>query len=183
MRRRSLLAAPALLPAFAAAQSWQPARAMRMMVPFPPGGTTDLLARMVAERLGARLGQAVIVENRPGAGGNLGGEAALAAEPDGHTLFMTTVSASAVMPPHMDPPPFDVHGDQTAIVLAATVPLVVVVPNSSPARDLHGLVELSRATPGGLNEQVRTFVRAHGVHELVGTALDDVARRVAATSR
>ena len=73
------------------------------------------------------------------------------APPDGHTLFMTTVSASAVMPPHMDPPPFDVHRDQTAIVLAATVPLVVVVPDSSPARDLHGLVELSRATPGGLN--------------------------------
>jgi tripartite-type tricarboxylate transporter receptor subunit TctC len=91
------------------------------------------------------------VENRPGASGTVAALAGTRAPPDGHTLFMTTVSASAVVPPQMSPPPFDIHRDQTAIVLAATVPLVVVVPPSSPARDLRGLIERARANPGALN--------------------------------
>lgn len=150
MRRRVLLAAPALLPAVARAQSWQAARPLRMIVPFPPGGTTDLLARMVAERLGARLGQPVIVENRPGAGGNLGGEAAVAAEPDGHTLFFTTIGTGAMN--------YAVYGarmpwrpaDMAAVGLVARMPNVLMVANRLPVRDMAGFLELARARPGAI---------------------------------
>jgi tripartite-type tricarboxylate transporter receptor subunit TctC len=150
MRRRVVLAAPALLPAAARAQAWQPARALRLIVPFPPGGTTDLLARMVAERLGTRLGQPVIVENRPGAGGNLGGEAALAAEPDGHTLFFTTIGTGAMN--------FAVYGarmpwrpgDMAAVGLVARMPNALMVANRLPVQDMAGFLQLARSRPGAI---------------------------------
>lgn len=153
-RRRVLGAAAALpfgLPARAQPAQWQPARPINLLVGFAPGGGTDIISRLLQPMLQADLGQPVTVENRPGASGTLAALAGTRAPPDGHTLFMTTVSASAVVPPLMNPPPFDIHRDQTAIVLGATVPLVVVVPNSSPARDLRGLVEHARANPGALN--------------------------------
>jgi tripartite-type tricarboxylate transporter receptor subunit TctC len=156
-RRRGVLAAASAALAFASAVAraqaaqWQPSRAVNLLVGFAPGGGTDIISRLLQPLLQADLGQPVTVDNRPGASGTVAALAGTRAPPDGHTLFMTTVSASAVVPPHMNPPPFDIHRDQTAIVLAATVPLVVVVPNSSPARDLRGLVEQARANPGALN--------------------------------
>ncbi len=153
-RRRLLGAAaalPAAVPARAQQPQWQPSRPINLLVGFAPGGGTDIISRLLQPLLQSDLGQPVTVENRPGASGTVAALAGVRAPPDGHTLFMTTVSASAVVPPHMNPPPFDIHRDQTAIVLAATVPLVVVVPLSSPARDLRGLIERARADPGALN--------------------------------
>lgn len=146
-----LLAAPRPARADAAALAGWPSRPITVLVGFAPGGGTDIIARLLAPALQQSLGQPIAVENRPGASGTIAALAGIRAAPDGHTLFMTTVSASAVVPPVMVPPPFDIHRDQTPVVLAATVPLVVVVPLASPARDLRGLVEQARAQPGALN--------------------------------
>jgi tripartite-type tricarboxylate transporter receptor subunit TctC len=154
-RRSLLLSAPALLaaPSFAHAQGAAPypTRPITMLVGFAPGGGTDIIARLLQPALQTELGQPIAVENRPGASGTIAAAAASRAQPDGYTLLMTTVSASAVVPPQMSPPPFDIHRDQLPVVLAATVPLVVVVPTSSPARDLAGLIAHAKANPGRLN--------------------------------
>lgn len=153
--RRALLASPLLPPALASAparaQGWAPSRSINMLVGFAPGGGTDIIARLLAPALQQELGQAVTVENRPGASGTLAALAGSRAAPDGHTLYMTTVSASAVVPPLMKPPPFDIYRDQTAVVLAATVPLVAVVPKDSPSTDLRALLQRARENPGKLN--------------------------------
>jgi len=164
MRRRGLLLGGLLAAGAAQGQAqghaqgqaqaeapWAPARPVTILVGFAPGGGTDIIARLLAPALQAELGQPVTVENRPGASGTIAALAGSRAAPDGHLLFMTTVSASAVVPPLMTPPPFDIHRDQTPVVLAATVPLVVVVPKDSPAQDLAGLLALARARPGALN--------------------------------
>ncbi|NOG72560.1 tripartite tricarboxylate transporter substrate binding protein [Roseicella sp. DB1501] len=161
-QRRSLLAATALPLAapflgpflgrgVARAAGWAPDRPVTVLVGFAPGGGTDIITRLLAPALQAELGQPIAVENRPGASGTIAALAGSRAAPDGHTLFMTTVSASAVVPPLMQPPPFDIHRDQTAICLAATVPLVAVVPMSSPSRDLGGFIAYAKAHPGQLN--------------------------------
>lgn len=128
-----------------------PTRPITLLVGFAPGGGTDIIARLLQPALQQALGQPIAVENRPGASGTIAALAGIRAAPDGHTLFMTTVSASAVVPPVMNPPPFDIHRDQTPVVLAATVPLVAVVPLASPARDLRGFIAHARANPGALN--------------------------------
>src|SRR3954468_1005888 len=96
-RRTALVATATLLAAPAVrAQSGWPNRTIRLVVPFTPAGTTDIAARILAERLTHRLGQSVIVENRPGAGGNIGSDAVVHADPDGYTLLMCTVSSGAI---------------------------------------------------------------------------------------
>lgn len=152
MHRRSLLlATPGLLALPALAQAPYPGRPITMLVGFAPGGGTDIIARLLQPALQADLGQPIAVENRPGASGTIAAAANARATPDGYTVLMSTVSASAVVPPQMSPPPFDIHRDQTAVCLAATVPLVVVVPTSSPARDLAGFIAHAKANPGKLN--------------------------------
>jgi tripartite-type tricarboxylate transporter receptor subunit TctC len=154
LTRRGLLAAPLALPALSSARAqpgWEPGRPVTLLVGFAPGGGTDIIARLLSPALQQSLGVPIAVENRPGASGTIAAQANSRAAPDGHTVLMSTVSASAVVPPQMTPPPFDIHRDQTAIALAATVPLVVVVPTSSPARDLAGLIARARENPGGLN--------------------------------
>src|SRR4051812_1698026 len=99
LNRRDLLGASLGAPLLARPALAQPAwpnRSVRLVVGFTPAGTTDIAARIVAERLGQRLGQQVIVENRPGAGGNIGGDVVAKAEPDGYSLLMQTVSAGAI---------------------------------------------------------------------------------------
>jgi len=147
---RRALGALALLPAVAAAQDY-PARPITMLVGFAPGGGTDIISRLLQPMLQQELGQPIAVDNRPGASGTLAVIALTRSRPDGYTMLMTTVSASAVVPPLMNPPPFDIHRDQTPVVLAATVPLVAVVPPDSPSRDLRALLERARANPGTLN--------------------------------
>jgi tripartite-type tricarboxylate transporter receptor subunit TctC len=154
LTRRGLLAAPLALPALSSARAqpgWEPGRPVTLLVGFAPGGGTDIIARLLSPALQQSLGVPIAVENRPGASGTIAAQANSRAAPDGHTVLMSTVSASAVVPPQMTPPPFDIHRDQIAIALAATVPLVVVVPTSSPARDLAGLIARARENPGGLN--------------------------------
>jgi tripartite-type tricarboxylate transporter receptor subunit TctC len=139
-----LLSAPALSQAY-------PSRTITLLVGFAPGGGTDIIARFLAPVLQEEFGQTIAVENRPGASGTLAVLAMSRARPDGYTMLMTTISASAVVPPLMNPPPFDIRRDQTAVVHAATVPLVCVVPTNSPSTTLPELLERARREPGVLN--------------------------------
>ena len=150
MRRRALLATAGLAPFAARAEDW-PARPITILVGFAPGGGTDIIARLLAPALQAELGQPIAVENRPGASGTIAALAGSRAAPDGYTFYMSTVSASAVVPPLMKPPPFDIHRDQTPVVLAATVPLVAVVPKDAAAQSIQQVLQRARENPGKLN--------------------------------
>lgn len=127
-----------------------PSRPLRMIVPFPPGGGTDILARIVAQKLGERLGQQVIVDNRPGAGTNIGMEMAARAVPDGYTLLMASigVAANPSLYPKM---PFDPVRDLAPVTLVAIAPTVLAVHPSVPARTVKQFISLVQAKPGQLN--------------------------------
>ena len=150
LHRRPLLLGALAVPGLASAQAY-PTRSISFLIPFAPGGGTDIIARALQPTLQEELGQALAMENRPGASGTLAVGQLSRARPDGYTMLMTTVSASAVVPPLLSPPPFDIYRDQTAVVLAGTVPLVGVVPLSSPVRDFQGFLAHARANPGVLN--------------------------------
>lgn len=143
--RRALLIAPALLALPAAAQPRFPERPIRLVVPFPPGGTTDVLARAIAARWAEPpLAAQTVVENRAGGAGVIGTEAVARAAPDGHTLVLgnnQTHATNAALIPNLpyDPLAF------AAVTLVARVPQALVVPAASPARDMAGLVALARA--------------------------------------
>jgi tripartite-type tricarboxylate transporter receptor subunit TctC len=122
-----------------------------MLVGFAPGGGTDIIARLIQPQLQEELGQPIAIENRAGGSGTIAAAQNARGRPDGYQMLMTTVSASAVVPPTMTPPPFDIIRDQTAVVLAGTVPLVAVVPLTSPAQDFRGFIAHARANPGKLN--------------------------------
>ena len=139
--------------AAAAAQAQQaayPARPVRLILPFPPGGSTDLLGRSLAEKLGAQLGQPVVPENRPGAGGNLGAEVAARAAPDGHTIVLCAPSL-AISPSLYAKLNYDPLRDLQPIALVATIPNLFVVHPSVPARSLAELAQFARDNPGRLN--------------------------------
>ncbi len=140
-----------LLPAAAAAEEAFPSRPVALLVGFAPGGGTDILARLLAARLGDDFAQPVAVENRTGGGGTIAALATARARPDGHTATLGTVSNMVQVPLAMRAPPFDPARDVTPITLVAAVPMVVTVPANSPARDLAGVVALARARPGQLN--------------------------------
>jgi tripartite-type tricarboxylate transporter receptor subunit TctC len=151
--RRGLIGVALVLPALrrAKALDWEPNRPLRLVIPFTPAGTTDLVGRLAAERLSARLGQQVVVENRPGAGGNVGGEFVARSDPDGHTLLLTTIGTGAIN--------FAVYGprmpyrpqDLAAVGLLVRVPNVLMVAKSLPARSLAELTALAKGRQGGLN--------------------------------
>ena len=146
--RRALLAALAALaaPAAPAQPAPWPARPVRMVVPFPPGGPTDLVARVLAERMSRSLGQPIPVENRSGANGNIGNEAVAKAEPDGHTVLYNT-SSIALSPALYTRLSYDAQRDLAPVVQTATVPLVLAVNPALPVRDVRGFVEHLRARP------------------------------------
>ncbi len=146
MKRRALLAATLATPALA--QSW-PDRPLRMIVPFPPGGATDVFARRLAARLPAQLGQPVVVENRAGAAGAIGTLEAARARPDGQTMLFGTASTLGLYPLLSERPQFDPLRDflPVAIPGAATVAFVV---RPGVAESLPALVAAARARPGGL---------------------------------
>jgi tripartite-type tricarboxylate transporter receptor subunit TctC len=150
--RRTLLAAlPALcLAAAARAQGW-PSRPIRLVVPFPAGGATDLLARAIAQGLGNTLGQPLVVDNRPGAGGTLGSAEAAKAAPDGHTLLIATSSTHAVAP-HLNPNlPYKAEADFAPIAHVANAPNIVLVPRDLPVASVRELIAYAKAKPGQLN--------------------------------
>ncbi|USE78655.1 tripartite tricarboxylate transporter substrate binding protein [Cupriavidus gilardii] len=136
-------------PAGAAAPTdhW-PSKPIQMIVPQAPGGTNDIVARLVAADLSQRLGQQVVVENRPGAGGNIGTQFAARATPNGYTLLMTISSSQAINPSLYRQVPFDPIKDFEPIALVATVPNVLVVNPAFPAKSLPELIAMAKAKPG-----------------------------------
>ncbi|MGX9964401.1 Bug family tripartite tricarboxylate transporter substrate binding protein [Roseomonas sp. F4] len=151
MHRRSLLALPLLAAAAPAwAQGAYPQRPVRLIVPFPPGGTTDVLARAIAAKWQEGWGQQVVVENRGGGGGVIGAEAAFRATPDGTTLVLGNNQTHATNGALIPGLPYDPAGF-AAITLVARAPHALVVPGSSPARTVADLVELGRQPGRGLS--------------------------------
>jgi tripartite-type tricarboxylate transporter receptor subunit TctC len=147
MFRRSLIAASLALPGFARAQaSWAPTRPVRLIIPYPPGGGTDTLARPWAERMRQRLGQPLVIENRGGAATNIGMEAAARGTPDGHTLVINAdnIAYFGMLYRNM---PYDLFRDFAPIAYLAETPLVVAVNPAVPARTLREFVELAKANP------------------------------------
>ena len=134
----------------AQAQQPYPSRPLRLILPFPPGGSTDLLGRALAERLGESLRQPVVPENRPGAGGNVGAEAAARSAPDGYTLVLCAPSL-AISPSLYRKLNYDPLRDLVPVALVATIPNLLVVHPSVPVRTLAELAQHARANPGKLN--------------------------------
>ena len=123
---------------------------IKLVVAFTPGGTTDIIARVLAEAAGKRLGQQIIVENRPGAGGNIGTEAVARAAPDGYTLSLCTIGTCAMNAAIYPSMPYDVERDFTPVVLVGSVSNVLTVNPSVPAKTVKELVALAKSKPGAL---------------------------------
>ena len=141
-------AIPSALPSLAAAQAY-PVKPVRIVVPYAPGGGVDIVARAVAQELGKRIGQTIVVENRTGAGGNIGSEAVAKAAPDGYTLLMAS-PANTINPSLYTKMPYDPMRDLAPIALVGTVPAVLIANRSLPVRNVKELVALARAQPGAL---------------------------------
>jgi tripartite-type tricarboxylate transporter receptor subunit TctC len=147
--RTSLRIALAVALTVGAAGGWAqqyPAKPIRLVVPFAPGGGVDFIGRLVAQKLSEALGQQVVVENRGGAGGQIGTEIALRSAPDGYTLLQ--ISPSYTINPSLQPTKLDPLNDYTPLVLIGKGPFVVVVHPSLPARDAKQLLALARSRPG-----------------------------------
>lgn len=127
-----------------------PAKPVRLVLPFPPGGGTDILGRMLAQKLGENMGQQVIAENRPGAGGNVGAEYASRQAPDGYTIVLCSPSI-AISPSLYKKLNYDPAKDLTPISMVASIPNLMVVHPSVPAKSLKDIVALARKNPGKLN--------------------------------
>ena len=146
----ALTAVAAFAPALAQSQAY-PAKSIRLVVPFPAGGATDIFARVLSQKMGERLGQTLVVENRPGAGGTIGSDLVAKAAPDGYTLLLATSSTHAIGPALNPKMPYDAVRDFTPITHVGNAPSIMLVPNSSPAKTLKDWVALSRQNPGKLN--------------------------------
>jgi tripartite-type tricarboxylate transporter receptor subunit TctC len=146
----ALAAVIALHSAGAAAQAY-PSKPIRLMVPFPPGGSTDIVARIVAQKLSAQLGQNLVIENRGGAGGTLGTAQAAKAAPDGYSLTVGTTSTHVVAPSVYAKLDYDPVKDFQPISLIAVTPYLLVVNPSVQAKNLKELVALMKSQPGKLN--------------------------------
>lgn len=155
-RRRTLLGGLALsllaaLPCAALAQDAAfPTKPMRIVVPFPPGGYSDLLARIIGKGLSVSFGQPVVIDNRPGAGGNIGADLVAKSAPDGHTLVMGTIGTQAVNPLIYPKMPYNAAKDFAAVAFVADAETVLVVHPSLPARSAAELIALARQKPGEL---------------------------------
>jgi tripartite-type tricarboxylate transporter receptor subunit TctC len=143
------LACAAAGPSFAA--DAYPAKSIRLIVPFPPGGGTDAIARDVANELSTTLKWNFVVENRPGSGGNIGVDAAAKSAPDGYTIVLGQTSNLAINPTLYGHLPYDPLKDLTPVALVASAPLVFVVKADSPYKNLADLVAAAKAKPGSLN--------------------------------
>ncbi|MGX9962383.1 Bug family tripartite tricarboxylate transporter substrate binding protein [Roseomonas sp. F4] len=151
MRRRhllSLLPGALAAPSLAEAQPGYPSRPVRMVVPFPPGGTTDFIARLVGQHLGSKLGQPFVVENRAGAGGTLGSDFVAKSPPDGHTLIVSNIASFGVGPSIYRSMPYNAVTDFAHIALMAEIPSVLVVNVQSPIRTLADFIAAAKARPG-----------------------------------
>ena len=151
-RRRLLagVAATLALPAVRAQSAW-PSKAVRFVVPFAPGGTSEIVARSVAAELTKQLGQSVYVENKPGGAGVTAMQEVAKAPPDGHTLILTHVGTLAVNPYMLKNQPYDVNRDFAPVTLLPKVPNVFVIHPDVPARNFREFVDYARKNPGLLN--------------------------------
>jgi tripartite-type tricarboxylate transporter receptor subunit TctC len=156
MNKRQLMQALSLL--FASVGALSPAQAqtyptkpVRLIVPFPAGGATDLFARTLSQKIGEKLGQTVVVENRPGAGGTLGADLAAKATPDGYTLLLSTSSTHSIGPNLNPRMPYDAVRDFIPVVHLGNAPSIMLVPNNSPAKTVKEWVDYAKKNPGRLN--------------------------------
>jgi tripartite-type tricarboxylate transporter receptor subunit TctC len=152
LTRRAALAAPALLLdcRAGAQESWAPTRPLRLVIPFPPGGGSDVLGRLLAQRMGDLLGQPVVPENRSGAGGNIGADAVAKAPGDGHTMLLAA-NTFVVNPFLYRTLPFDLRRDFAAVARVAGTPMVVAAGPKLRERSLAELVQRIRSAPGAVN--------------------------------
>ena len=151
MLRRTFLAFLAALAVTSGARAEYPDRLVKVVVPFPAGGTTDILARLVADQLGKRLGQRFIIENRGGASGSIGTQAVAASEPDGYTLVMATINTHGINAAVFKSLPYDPVRDFAPITMVASTPNVLMVNPSLGVSDLAGLLKLARESPGKID--------------------------------
>ena len=149
MRLLLVLLISTLTPIFASAQSW-PQKPIRMVIPYPPGGPTGVMGRLVATKLPELLGQPVIVDNKPGASGQMGAADVAKAAPDGYT-FLTNASIHVINPHVYSKPMVDPIREFTPVALIGVVPLVMVVPPTQPAKDVKEFIAWARANPGKVN--------------------------------
>ena len=150
LARLAFASALALVPGLPGAQAW-PSKSVKMVVPFAAGGATDVVARLLAQKLTEEWGQSVVVENRSGAGGNIGADAVAKSPPDGNTLLMAS-GAIVIAGPHMYKSlPYDPARDLVAITNVATGPQVIAVATNVPVKDLGELIAYAKANPGKLN--------------------------------
>jgi tripartite-type tricarboxylate transporter receptor subunit TctC len=132
------------------AQSY-PSKPVRLIVPFPAGGATDLFARTLSQKISEKLGQSLVVENRPGAGGTLGADLAAKSTPDGYTLLLSTSSTHSIGPNLNPRMPYDAVRDFTLIGQVGNAPSIMLVPNNSPAKTVKEWIAYAKKNPGRLN--------------------------------
>jgi tripartite-type tricarboxylate transporter receptor subunit TctC len=149
---KALIGAVALAAAstLAAAQAW-PAKPIKLIVPYPPGGTSDILARAVGQKLTEKWGQPVVVENKPGATGNIGADFVAKSPPDGYTMLLADIGSLAIAPSVVHALPFEPVKDFAPVVMVAYSPHLLVVHPSVPAKDAKELIALAKAKPDSLN--------------------------------
>jgi tripartite-type tricarboxylate transporter receptor subunit TctC len=148
MRLAALLLAVLAFPAVS--QERYPSKPLRLIVPFAPGGSTDIFARLIAERAQTPLGQPVVVENRAGAAGNIGAEAVVRSAPDGYTLLMATTGVMAINNALYRNMTYDAAKDLEPVLYVASITNVLIVPPDSPARSVAELIALAKKEPGKL---------------------------------
>ncbi|HWI80468.1 tripartite tricarboxylate transporter substrate binding protein [Ramlibacter sp.] len=132
------------------AQSW-PSRGLKIVVPFAPGGSTDIFARLVGERLATALGQPVVIDNRPGAGGNIGADAVAKAPPDGYTLLMATTGVMAINNAMYRNMSYQAERDLKPVAYIASITNVLIVPADSPLKSVGDVIAAAKAAPGKLS--------------------------------
>lgn len=147
----SVCAALAAMNAVPALAQSYPSKPIRLIVPFPAGGATDILARALSQKLGEKIGQTVVVENRPGAGGTIGADAASKSVADGYTLLLATSSTHSIGPAINPKIPYNAELDFTPVAYVASSPNVVVIPNTLPVKTMREFIDYARKNPGKLN--------------------------------
>lgn len=173
----ALLAAAGMV-GTAGAQTW-PQRPITLIIPFPAGGGTDVLGRLLAQKLAPALGQNMVIDNRPGAGGSIAAETVARAAPDGYTLFLATNSTQSIGPLLAAKPTYNPQTDFTPIAFVGTAPRLLLVHRSIPAPDVKALIALARARPGELNYASNgvgtiTHLTTELFKSLAGVALEHV---------
>ena len=148
---RCALLAALVAPLGVLAQSWPTAKPIRMVIPFPAGGATDIVGRTIAQKLSAAIGQQIVIDNKPGAGGTIGADLVAKAPPDGYTILMATSSTHSVGPALNAKMPYDAFRDFAPVVHVANAPSVLVVGRNFPASTVQELVALIKRSPGQYN--------------------------------